>query len=133
MWYQRSPGRLIKEQTIMRASFPQARLVKVAGNRLAWVVTLKSNTGRIYTVEIVYPDGFPADYPKAFVVDPSILNAPHQYNNGQLCLFNANDRPERSYIPEKTTAATVTAWVAGWLASLEIWQKTGTWPERRVR
>lgn len=133
MWHQRNPGRLLKEQEIMKASFPQARLIKITNNRLAWVVSLKTNTDSIYVVEIAYPDGFPADYPKAFVIDPAIRGVPHQYNNNQLCLFNASDRPERSYNPAKTTAATITTWVAAWLASYEIWQRTGAWPERRVK
>lgn len=117
----------------MKASFPHARLIRASGGRLAWVVALKTNTGATYIAEIVYPDGFPAAYPLAFVIEPVINNAPHQYKNGNLCLFSTTDRPERSYIPEKTTAVTVTVWTAAWLASYEVWQRTGHWPERRFR
>lgn len=132
-WYQKLPGRLLKEQEIVKSSFPQSRLIRVGDGDLAWILWLRTNSNREYLVEIVYPDGFPLAYPSAFVLKPRIKRAPHQYNDGHLCLFSTVDRPERSYVPSKTTAATVIAWTAAWLASYEIWQRTGTWPEKRRR
>ena len=132
-WYQKLPGRLLKEQEIVKSSFPQAKLVRVGDGNLAWVLYLRTNSDREYLIEIIYPDRFPSAYPLAFVLKPKIKMALHQYNDGHLCLFSTTDRPERTYIPEKTTAVTIIVWTAAWLASYEIWQRTGTWPERRRR
>lgn len=132
MWYDRNPVRLLEEKEIMGRAFPRARLVRLSSGHLAWVLGIVTNQGGKYLVQIRYPEGFPAAYPLAHVLDPPISGAPHQYADGHLCLFSTNDRPERSYEPSRTTVATIAAWVAAWLASYEIWRASGTWPERRV-
>lgn len=130
-WYEQVPERLLREREIMSESFPQARLVKLSDGRLAWVLALRTNSGRTYVVNITYSNGFPLEYPQVFVVDPPIVASPHQYAGGRLCLFSTADRPERSYTV-KTTAATIASWAAAWLASYEIWRVTSRWPERNV-
>ena len=132
-WYERFPGRLLKEKEIMSDSFPYARLTKLRSGLLAWNITLTSNRGNHYRTLIVYPAVFPSSYPLAYILEPRIKNGtPHIYSDGHLCLFNAGDRPEKSYIPEKTTAATITAWVSAWIFTYENYLRTGRWIERRI-
>lgn len=131
-WWQKNAGRLLKEREVMGKAFPAARLVKCASGSLAWDVPIRSNFGALYRVSIVYPENFPASYPLAYVVEPKIKQGtPHIYSDNHLCLFNQSDRPEKSYT-SKTTAATISSWVAAWVFSYEVWTRTGKWPERRV-
>lgn len=132
-WYERFPGRLLKEQESMRKAFPQARLIKLRSGLLAWEVILRSNSNNLYRVLIVYPQNFPPAYPLAYILEPRIRDGtPHRYQDGHLCLFNTTDRPERSYDPKKTTAATITSWAAAWIFTYEYYLRTGRWIERGV-
>lgn len=132
-WHDRYPRRLSYEVQSMKKSFPHARLFRLEDGRLAWELTLQTNSKSTYLVEIVYPSRFPDDYPLAYVVDPPITEAPHMYRRDHhLCLFAADDDPDRTYVPERTTAATIACWSSAWLFCYEQYTILGYWPERGI-
>jgi len=124
-WWERNPGRLVLELKIMRDRYPQFELKNVDG-RLVWHGFLRSNRGNYYEIAVVYPDNFPYEAPKAYILEPKISGAKHMFSDGSLCLFAPFDRTWE----EKTTAATIVTWVATWIFAYEMWKETGEWPGR---
>lgn len=133
-WFERKENetRLVAEFEAMAARFPQFKLHRER-NSLFWLGELRSNQGRIYKLKVSYPDGFPQDFPKVYVVSPKLKPNRHTWaeNNPQsfMCLF----RPEsgshqHSYDPARTTAAAIVAWGAHWIACYEIFEREGWWP-----
>lgn len=93
-----------------------------SGETLFWVEDLVAESGAPYRLKISYPERFPHEPPKAFVVWPDIKTAPHRFSDGSLCLF---DRPSASGV--KTTALVVRNRAVAWFLAYEIWRATGEW------
>jgi hypothetical protein len=131
-WYERESARLVLETRVMQTRFPGFVLKRDAEDRLMWVGPLKSNTGNIYQIALVYPETFPDEPPRVYPVEPEIRifrdekisTLQHQYSDSSLCLFHPNDR----FFETNTTAATFIAKTAMWLAAYETWLETGEWP-----
>jgi hypothetical protein len=121
-WYQRDPRRLLKERELMEQS-TMAVLCKLDGD-LAWVEDLASAaTRRSYRLAITYPERFPYEPPKAFIVSPRITEAPHRLADGSLCLF-PNPMVAAGL---KTTALLVRTRAVVWFLAYEVWKVTGEW------
>ena len=120
-WHIRDPRRFQKEVEIMRHG-SHARLMS-EGGRVFWLEDLRSPTGRPYRLVIDYPDRFPYEAPRAFVVEPRITGAPHVLVDGSLCLF---DNPLAG-IGLGTTALLVRNRAVTWFLLYEIWRVTSEW------
>lgn len=145
-WYEQDGGRLQMETQIMERSFPRFRLMQgkgsvtyhswtIAGSgQLYWIGKLRVHSGNIYGVAIVYPPQFPHQQALGYVIDPFIPSTMHRYADGHLCLYS-NDHGGRGegFASGVTTAATIVGWISAWLHAFEIYDKTGEWPERRLR
>jgi len=141
-WYERLPERIRQEAELMGQRFPQFVLQKaeeacdyhgwtVANpGQLFWIGRLRVHSGTIYGAAVTYPDGYPHEQPRAFVIDPYIPATKHRYGDGHLCLYsNDHGGAGEGFTPEVTTAVTFVAWVAAWLHAYEIYRAEGTWPE----
>ena len=119
-WYRTDPRRLEKEVALMTAR-TRAEL-RQSGDGVFWVEDLVSTTGQPFTLVIDYPDGFPYEMPRAYVLRPKILQAPHRFEDGHLCLFSSPFASD-----PKVTALVVRNRAVVWYLAWEIWKATGEW------
>ncbi len=64
----------------------------------------------------------------AYILNPRLFSEKHQYEDGQLCLFNPKDGEQYGWNPSRSTAVTVTAWSIQWIYAFYTWRATGKWP-----
>ena len=126
-------NRLRLEVEMMRATFADTfRLVVPKRGELYWIGDVEINLARIpqrvHTLKIVYIDGYPNRPAEAYVVQPNVYSEKHQFEDGQLCLFNPKDGVTYGWNPSKSTAVTVAGWAIQWLYAYYTWRATGTWP-----
>jgi hypothetical protein len=120
-WWEDDPGRLTGEKMEMAVFFPGFELRR-DGDTLYWIGTLISDIGGCpYRVLVAYPDRFPYEAPKAFILEPEIPHSPHRWSDGSLCLFDPNDRSVTSEI----TAAKILGWTGLWIFCQEHWEAAG--------
>ena len=98
-------------------------------------INLKGIPERIHTLKIVYVEGYPNRPAEAYVVKPLVYSEKHQFEDGQLCLFNPRDGVTYGWNPSTSTAVTVAGWAIQWLYAYYTWRATGIWPgiEERMR
>lgn len=131
--------RLRLEVEAMRATFGDTfKLTVPRADLLYWqgTVTLNLSTLRVrdHALKIVYPADYPNRPAEAYVLHPQIYSEKHQYEDGQLCLFNPKDGEHYGWNPSRSTAVTVAAWAVQWLYAYYTWRQTGDWPgiEERI-
>ena len=83
---------------------------------------------RDHQLKITYPPEYPNRPAEAYVLSPSIYSPKHQFEDGQLCLFNPKDGVAYGWNPSTSTAVTVTGWAIEWIYSFYTWRATGQWP-----
>jgi ubiquitin-protein ligase len=131
--------RLRLEVEAMRATFGNTfKLVVPDNGLLYWQGTIEINLQRLknpyHVVKILYPRDYPNRPAEAYILKPRIYSEKHQYEDGQLCLFNPKDGEHYGWNPARSTAVTVTAWAVQWIYAYYTWRATGDWPgiEERV-
>jgi ubiquitin-protein ligase len=101
-------------------------------NILYWVgtveINLKDLEQRVHILKITYPKEYPNFPPEAYVDYPAIYSPKHQFEDGQLCLYNPRDGIAYGWNPATSTAVTVAGWAIEWLYSYYTWKATGLWP-----
>ncbi|NDJ85391.1 MAG: hypothetical protein GYB66_05860 [Chloroflexi bacterium] len=99
---------------------------------LYWIGTIDINLRglkhRDHTLKIIYPQTYPNRPPEAYILEPSIYSPKHQFEDGQLCLFNPKDGVAYGWNPASSTAVTVVSWAVEWIYSFYTWRATGRWP-----
>lgn len=137
---QRVSDRLRLEVEMMRATFADTfRLVVPRRGELYWVgdveINLRGIPQRVHTLKIVYVEDYPNRPAEAYVLEPPVYSEKHQFEDGQLCLFNPKDGVTYGWNPSTSTAVTVAGWAIQWLYAYYTWRATGTWPgiEERAR
>lgn len=123
----------------MRATFGDTfRLNVPPEGKLYWEGAVDLNLATLRSTEhwlrIVYPEDYPNRPAEAYILRPRIYSEKHQYEDGQLCLFNPRDGEQYGWNPSRSTAVTVAAWAIQWLYAYYTWRATGEWPgiEERV-
>ncbi|MEO0126337.1 MAG: hypothetical protein ABIL44_01135 [candidate division WOR-3 bacterium] len=119
-WYRERPQRYQKEIEVLRKFYPRTKICWER-NLLVAFNEFFTRQNR-YLIKVIYPDGFPYDHPRAYVVSPRIHNAPHRYSDGALSIHFDNDGPQIS-------GKIIFDGAKKWIAAYEHWQKTGYWPE----
>lgn len=125
--------RLRLEVELMRATFADTFKLNVPRSGLLyWLgtveINLKGLKQRHHTLKIVYPGDYPNRPAEAYVVEPYIYSEKHQFEDGQLCLFNPKDGVTYGWNPATSTAVTVSGWAVQWLYAFYTWKATGKWP-----
>jgi hypothetical protein len=126
-------NRLRLEVEMMRATFADTFQLKVPKRGdLYWIGDVEINLAgipqRMHTVKIVYVEGYPNRPAEAYVLQPNVYSEKHQFEDGQLCLFNPKDGVTYGWNPSTSTAVTVAGWAIQWLYAYYTWRATGTWP-----
>lgn len=118
-WFLRDPARRDLEVSLMQ-SHTKARLRRCSTG-FEWVEDLVSEASlQPYRLLISYPPGFPTGAPKAQVLRPQIVRAPHRFSDNTLCL-------QASPVPLKTTALLIRNRAVVWFLVYEAWLRTGQW------
>ncbi len=125
-------ARLRLEVEMMRATFADTfRLVVPQRGDLYWIgdveINLRGIPERLHTLKIVYIEGYPNRPAEAYVLKPVVYSEKHQFEDGQLCLFNPKDGITYGWNPSTSTAVTVAGWAIQWLYAYYTWRATGTW------
>lgn len=131
--------RLRLEVELMRATYADTFKLNVPRQEnLYWQgdveINLRGLKQRHHTLKIVYPKVYPNHPPEAYVVAPHIYSEKHQFEDGQLCLFNPIDGKDYGWNPASSTAITVVSWAIQWIYAFYTWKATNVWPgvEERV-
>jgi len=131
--------RLRLEVEAMRATFSNNfKLIVPQHGLLYWQGDVDVNLAGLreptHTLKILYPKDYPNRPSEAYVLKPRVYSEKHQYEDGQLCLFNPKDGEQYGWNPSRSTAVTVTAWAIQWLYAYYTWKATGDWPgiEERI-
>ncbi|WP_119072475.1 hypothetical protein [Aggregatilinea lenta] len=125
--------RLRLEVELMRATFADTfRLIVPKRELLYWQGDVEINMHgipqRLHTLKIIYPVEYPNRPAEAYVIKPTVYSEKHQFEDGQLCLFNPKDGVTYGWNPSTSTAVTVAGWAVEWLYSYYTWRSTGVWP-----
>jgi ubiquitin-protein ligase len=125
--------RLRLEVEAMRATFQNTfKLVVPQHGLLYWEGLVEVNLDRLrqreHMLKILYPKDYPNRPAEAYCLRPRIYSEKHQYEDGQLCLFNPKDGEHYGWNPSRSTAVTVSAWAVQWLYAYYTWRATGEWP-----
>jgi ubiquitin-protein ligase len=129
----RVSNRLRLEVELMQATFADTfRLVVPKRGLLYWQgdveINLRDIPERMHTLKILYPEEYPNRPAEAYVLHPNVYSEKHQYEDGQLCLFNPKDGVTYGWNPSRSTAVTVAGWAVQWLYAYYTWRVTGHWP-----
>ena len=130
--------RLRLEVELMRATYADTfKLVVPRKGLIYWEgvveVNLKGLKRRDHTLKIVYPKDYPSRPPEAYITEPYVYSEKHQFEDGQLCLFNPKDGVTYGWNPSQSTSVTVVSWGIQWLYAFYTWKATGNWPGAEER
>ena len=81
-----------------------------------------------YVLSIKFPDSYPYEMPRVFITAPSILSAPHRYQNGNICYLHPT-----MWNPGIHNLSFVIARAAKWLNKYDIWKRQGVWPGAEIK
>lgn len=82
----------------------------------------QSNNNVQYKHKIIIPPKYPYVPPTSYIVNPIVLDAPHQWKDGRLCLFH-----DSRWNPGKHDIMTIIKETCVWVNKWELWKKTGKW------
>lgn len=122
------------EYDVMRQAFKDTFKLTVPplGGSIYWLGVVEINLSGIpqrdHVLKILYPEDYPNRAPEAYVLKPSLYSEKHQFEDGQLCLFNPKDGTQYGWNPSSGTAVTVAAWGIQWLYAYYTWRAMGKWP-----
>ena len=140
-WWQKYPDRLKAEIAHMANKFPHFQLSETEGERMIngytitragqkyWLGDLKTISGNIYKVLLIYPVVYPGSEIKVYVISPQINHNSHIYGDGRLCLYSNDHGGRGQGAGPSMTAVSYVGWAATRLHAHEIFQIKGTWPE----
>ncbi len=125
--------RLRLEVEAMRLTFGSTfKLIVPKYGLLYWEGDVEVNLARLrernHKLKILYPSDYPNRPAEAYILSPKIYSPKHQYEDGQLCLFNPKDGENYGWNPARSTAVTVAAWAIQWIYAYYTWRATGEWP-----
>ena len=104
--------RLRDEVGAMRQTFGETfKLIVPKWDPVYWFgvveINLRGIPQREHELKIVYPHEYPNRPAEAYVLSPRIYSEKHQFEDGQLCLFNPRDGTNYGWNPSRSTAVNV--------------------------
>ena len=99
----------------MRATFGNTfeLVVPPFGGLLYWQGTIEINMSILdspfHSLKLVYPKEYPNRPAEAYCIKPRIYSEKHQYEDGQLCLFNPKDGEQYGWNPSKSRLSLLAA------------------------
>ena len=119
-WFEEKPQRYLAETELIKRCFPQARIFREKNRIVVFHMIIGMKTR--YLVRMEYPEDFPYEQPRAFIVEPKINKAEHRWMDGALCLHGNSD-------DSRITGKIVLDRTKQWIMAYEEWVDSGNWPE----
>jgi ubiquitin-protein ligase len=90
--------------------------------------TALQTVSAMYVLSVRFPDTYPNEMPRVYVDAPTITNAPHRYNGGNICYLHPS-----MWNPGTHNLTFVIARAAKWLSKYEVWRTRGAWPGAQIK
>lgn len=90
--------------------------------------TALQTSNSMYVLSIKFPDNYPNEMPRVYVDAPTITNAPHRYQQGNICYLHPS-----MWNPGAHHLTFVIARAAKWLNKYEVWRTMGKWPGAEIK
>ena len=118
-WYKKNPERLEVEIRLIKTHHQGARIFQERG-RIAVFSKFHGRKSH-YLAKLIYPDDFPWEQPKVWIIEPRIRKAPHRWRDRSICLHGEQDGPRISgrIVLDRTNQ---------WIKAYEEWCDTSKWP-----
>jgi ubiquitin-protein ligase len=84
---------------------------------------VQTSIGTYYVLSIRFPETYPFEMPRVYIDAPSVTNAPHRYNAGNICYLHPS-----MWNPGSHNLTFVIGRAAKWLNKYEVWRVKGNWP-----
>ena len=96
--------------------------------KLYVLCALQTSQGKLFTLQIDFPDAYPYSPPLVTIRRPAIpSNTPHRYNDGRVCYLHP-----KMWNPGQHTLAFAIMRCAKWLAKYEVWSAGRGWPGKQM-
>ncbi|MGD0101020.1 MAG: ubiquitin-conjugating enzyme E2 [Acidobacteriota bacterium] len=119
--------RVQREFAEAQKTFAYLELYPTADGKVYARTALQTAVGT-YVLSIKFPDSYPNEMPRVFVDTPPITNAPHMYQQGNICYLHPS-----MWNPGFHHLTFVIARAAKWLNKYEVWRYRGTWPGAQIK
>ena len=123
-WFERNPQRLENEVMLIKRNHPSARIFFKGGKVMIFLKVISRKND--YLAKIIYPEDFPFEQPKAFILEQRLrgnYHKTHRYSDSSLCLATPDQ------VGPQTSGKVICDWVNGWVKGYEIWKRTKEFPE----
>src|SRR5205085_1756033 len=116
--------RIHREFAEAKNTFALVELRPTTDGKVYCRTALQTSNGKQYVLSIRFPDTYPNEMPRVYVDAPTITNAPHRYQNGNICYLHPS-----MWNPGAHHLTFVIARAAKWLNKYEVWRSNGgKWP-----
>ena len=112
-WYEKNKERFFLEIKMLKNYHPRTRVL-ISNHTLYIFKEVRGKRAR-YLIKINYPEDFPYSPPSAYPVKPRIKGAPHQFRDGELCLYDFDA------VGPQTSGKVICDWVDLWIKAYEVW------------
>lgn len=116
-------NRIQREVAEAQRSFSSVQLYPTSDGKVYAKAALQTLQSKTYVVSVRFPDNYPNEMPRVSVEAPVITNAPHQYQNGNICYLHPS-----MWNPGAHDLSFVVKRTAKWLSKYEVWRAKGYWP-----
>lgn len=121
-------NRVQRELQEAQKSFSLVELRPTSDGKVYARTAVQTSTDKYYVLSIRFPDTYPNEMPRVFVDAPTITNAPHRYNSGNICYLHPS-----MWNPGIHNLAFVIWRAAKWINKYEVWLNRGTWPGAEIK
>lgn len=121
-------NRIQRELQEAQKSFSLVELRPTSDGKVYARTAVQTSTDKYYVLSIRFPDTYPNEMPRVFVDAPTITNAPHRYNSGNICYLHPS-----MWNPGVHNLAFVIWRAAKWINKYEVWVNRGTWPGAEIK
>ena len=121
-------NRIQRELQEAQKSFSLVELRPTSDGKVYVRTAVQASTDKYYVLSIRFPDTYPNEMPRVFVDAPTITNAPHRYNSGNICYLHPS-----MWNPGVHNLAFVIWRAAKWINKYEVWVNRGTWPGAEIK
>lgn len=81
-----------------------------------------------YRLLFIYPDNYPYEPPRAYILEPAVKSDVHQFKDGELCLFHKDAiGAGKTWDPYVNTIVLAISWSILWINAWEYYKDTGIW------
>jgi len=121
-------NRIQREFSEAQKTFALVELRPTTDGKVYARTALQTVEGKHYVLSIKFPESYPNEMPRVYVDAPTITNAPHRYNAGNICYLHPS-----MWNPGAHHLTFVISRAAKWLNKYEIWRSKGHWPGAEIK